>query len=558
MTTIKSDSIVLPEQTAAPTAPAAGNQQVFIQDGHLYAQDSTGSAVRVTPTVEEQAAMNRMAAATPPIVEASDTYTLGPASAHTTVLSAVRGLDLKCVFRFDADYNPIAHPTGAIELTQTARLFMANGNLWAENVNALQPGVADLERSYLYRLNPDFSIDWENSPAPFFPAMYTSIGRILIEPDGKLMIPYTTGSFYDGRPSPSYLNRYNLDMTVDETFSTTLSSTVTDILRLNDGRYVIVGNFQTVNGVSRKRIAILNNDGTLDTSFDPGVGFTAQVNGVVLTPANKLLVYSLTSTAYNGVAKKYYYLINLDGTLDTSYDLPTKVPGFNPSSQCYSTIQDDGSVILVGAPTALISADNPNKTTVLRMMPDGTLDPNTGLLPTSYTFEPGGSYAAGPFMAAFRLSNGNIVVYRKAPASPVVYPVSYIDGTQVSGVFILSPTGALVKDLDVWWGISTGNGLNGWIEDEDGGFVSSGTSRVVGRTDLELNFDPDLPEGFMYYLVVHGNDPARSLTWPIGTLADDGQSLTMHSSSNMATIYQIRKIAGVICARRLNYYYVAP
>src|SRR5882724_2728415 len=44
-----------------------------------------------------------------------------------------------------------------------------------------------------------------------------------------------------------------------------------------DGKMVIGGSFTTVNGTARSRIARLNSDGSLDSSFNPYAGANAEV-----------------------------------------------------------------------------------------------------------------------------------------------------------------------------------------------------------------------------------------------------------------------------------------
>ncbi len=57
-----------------------------------------------------------------------------------------------------------------------------------------------------------------------------------------------------------------------------------------DGRIIIGGDFTTLfsGAVSRSRLARLNHDGSVDSTFDPGVNGT--VNGLALQPDGKLLV----------------------------------------------------------------------------------------------------------------------------------------------------------------------------------------------------------------------------------------------------------------------------
>ena len=44
------------------------------------------------------------------------------------------------------------------------------------------------------------------------------------------------------------------------------------VLPLPDGRFLIGGRFTKINGVRRNNVAIINANGTVDLSFDPGEG----------------------------------------------------------------------------------------------------------------------------------------------------------------------------------------------------------------------------------------------------------------------------------------------
>jgi hypothetical protein len=55
-----------------------------------------------------------------------------------------------------------------------------------------------------------------------------------------------------------------------------------------DGRILVGGRFYAVDGVSRKGIARLNPDGSLDLAFNPGASST--VYSLVLLPSGKILV----------------------------------------------------------------------------------------------------------------------------------------------------------------------------------------------------------------------------------------------------------------------------
>ena len=57
-----------------------------------------------------------------------------------------------------------------------------------------------------------------------------------------------------------------------------------------DGKIMIGGNFTSFNGTSRYHIARLNADGTLDNSFNPGLGADGTVWAVAIRADGKILL----------------------------------------------------------------------------------------------------------------------------------------------------------------------------------------------------------------------------------------------------------------------------
>ncbi|MBM3876209.1 MAG: hypothetical protein FJ386_05760, partial [Verrucomicrobia bacterium] len=67
------------------------------------------------------------------------------------------------------------------------------------------------------------------------------------------------------------------------------------------GKYVIVGSFTTVNGVAWNHVARLNSDGTLDTSFSPGTGAAGgTVNAVDVDEVSGDVIIGGSFTSFNG------------------------------------------------------------------------------------------------------------------------------------------------------------------------------------------------------------------------------------------------------------------
>ena len=148
-----------------------------------------------------------------------------------------------------------------------------------------------------------------------------------------------------------------------------------------DGKIIIAGDFTSVLGVPRNNIARLNADGTLDMSFDPNANH--QVYCVAVQPDGKVLLGGpFTTLQPNGAVsptpRNRIARVNADGTLDTSFD-----PNANNLVQCMAE-QADGKVLLGGFFTALQPNGAPSPTTrnrIARVNSDGTLD--TGFDPNA-------------------------------------------------------------------------------------------------------------------------------------------------------------------------------
>src|SRR5690606_35608434 len=85
-------------------------------------------------------------------------------------------------------------------------------------------------------------------------------------------------------------------------------------LTLVNGQILIAGEFTHYNGIARKGIALLDADGSLNTGFDPGEGFDAGVNVLVLQPDGKIIAGG-DFTTYNGTIRNRIVRIHPDGSI---------------------------------------------------------------------------------------------------------------------------------------------------------------------------------------------------------------------------------------------------
>jgi uncharacterized delta-60 repeat protein len=145
-----------------------------------------------------------------------------------------------------------------------------------------------------------------------------------------------------------------------------------------DGKIIIAGDFYNYNEVSSRGIARLTTDGMLDASFVVGTGFNDLVKKAIPLPDGKILVAG-TFSEYNGTPVNTLARLNPDGTLDTSFNPGA---GFTVSYDIYTlAVQPDGKVLVGGW---FNYYDNHHITfqNLLRINSDGSLD-------TTFVFQTG-------------------------------------------------------------------------------------------------------------------------------------------------------------------------
>ena len=219
-----------------------------------------------------------------------------------------------------------------------------------------------------------------------------------VQPDGKIIIggAFTT---YNG-VSRNNIARLNANGSLDTTFDpgtgvhpspmTGGGSEVIAVALQLDGGVVIGGVFASVNGVARNNIARLNNNGSVDTTFDPGSGANSTVNAVAVQPGT--VVIGGAFTTYNGISRPRIARLNADGSLDTTFD-----PGSGASATVRTVaVQDDGKIVIGGDFTTYTGV---TRDTIARLKTNGSLDS---------TFDPG---TVNFFVDSLALqSDGKIVI----------------------------------------------------------------------------------------------------------------------------------------------------
>ena len=221
------------------------------------------------------------------------------------------------------------------------------------------------------------------------------------QPDGKAIIAGSFNSFDSQR-----YNRIVRLMTngyQDPTFLVAPNSGANDFITAlavrPDGKILIGGNFTAFNGSNRYHIARLNADGSLDTTFNPGLGANGIVSALALQ-TNGQVVIAGSFTSVNGTNLVGVARLNADGSVDASFN-----PGVGPDDAVNAVVVDSSGRVIIGG--AFDQVAGLVRGGVARLNVDGTVDP---------TFDPGiGTYNAvtggtDPVYALALQSNGQLVV----------------------------------------------------------------------------------------------------------------------------------------------------
>lgn len=112
-----------------------------------------------------------------------------------------------------------------------------------------------------------------------------------------------------------------------------------------DGKVVLAGEFSTFNGQTVNRIARINTDGTLDKSFNSGIGANETILSLSYNATTKKIMVAGRFNTYNGAPRAGVAMLNADGSLDENFKFGTLTGGFAN----FATQLNSGKVIVSGA-----------------------------------------------------------------------------------------------------------------------------------------------------------------------------------------------------------------
>ena len=286
-----------------------------------------------------------------------------------------------------------------------------------------------VSRSGIARLNTDGSLDGDFDPGTgvdnFGPPYVASV---TLQSDGRILLG---GNFVSvAGQTRGRIARLNSNGSLDTTFnpSSGADNTVMKVAVQTDGKIVLGGYFRQVNGVARNSIARLNSDGNLDTSFDPGAGADGPVFALAVQSRGRVLMAG-AFTNIDGVARPRIARLLSNGTLDASFD-----PGTGPDAEVTGlALESDGGVFIGGFFT---NVDGRTRLGIVRLLNDG--DAAGGRFEFSATRQTIPESAATNLLVHIRRTGGT------NGQAVVNYGIS--GGTARAGADFSLPAGTLVFD----------------------------------------------------------------------------------------------------------------
>jgi len=256
-------------------------------------------------------------------------------------------------------------------------VLLTNGKIltsYSENFNVLSKVIA---------LNPNGSIDNTFN----CPGSSGSESTIYAKNDGSFL---TRTGFSDTSGNNYVFKSFNADGSevtsfISPQFSGTSPGTAVAINRViyqNDGKIIIVGRFNLVNTIPSKNIVRLNNNGSIDTTFNIGSSFSDSrgnnvVNSIVQQSDGKYIVCG-SFTSYKGTARYCIARINIDGNVDTTFNVVHTLDSISQITNGFDDqiedvkIQSNGKIIAVGSDYR--TNYNVVSKEVVRLNSDGTRD----------------------------------------------------------------------------------------------------------------------------------------------------------------------------------------
>ncbi len=204
------------------------------------------------------------------------------------------------------------------------------------------------------------------------------VSDLALLPDGKIL---AVGEFLD--PATGLLDRvlrFNPDGSRDDTFDlqgTGPNDVVAAVAVQSDGKILIAGLFTEIGGVGRARIARLDADGALDENFDSGIGPTGDLPFVfnMYPLADGKIMVAGRFSDFDDTGRGVLVRLNENGSVDSSFDtgdgIVSRDADFTGPWVSAVGIHSDGKLVIGGQFTEVGGEESRN---VARLNANGSFD----------------------------------------------------------------------------------------------------------------------------------------------------------------------------------------
>lgn len=257
----------------------------------------------------------------------------------------------------------------------------------AVNLTFVDPAPAAIRHIPLTSTGANGSIIYPTPDGRFFLGYGSSSLRLYNTAGVQTTIPTFNGRVFDivrqqnggylivgaftqvgGQPA-KYLTRLNPDFTLDTEFQASLGifagNSVDRVIELPDRRIVIAGRFAGLNSdPDTMGIVVLRADGSRDPSFSSRLAYAFSFFGLAFDSVDSTLLLAGDNTTYDGASSSLHRL-RLDGTRISSFNIGIL-------GNIYSLIlQPDRKIVAGGKFT---TAEGVERSSLVRLLPDGSRD----------------------------------------------------------------------------------------------------------------------------------------------------------------------------------------
>ena len=361
-------------------------------------------------------------------------------------------------------------------------------------------------RGNLARLSADGNVE---GPATFNigAGANADVFALAVQPDGKIVLG---GAFTNvNGQTKNRIARLNGNGSVDSSFSAGLScnAEVQGTVVQSNGSILLVGAFTTVNDASHNRIARVTSSGVLEipASFDTGTGANGIIFAVAVQPDGRIVIGG-EFTSLNGQPRNSVARLGANGSVEST---ATFSPGTGANGVVYGlAVQADGKIVIAGD---FMSVNGQPRGRIARLGADGSVEDTA-------TFNTGTGADGLVFCVALQ-ADGKILLGGD---------FSSIDGQPRNGVARLNADGSLESVATFNIGAGTNGPVAGVTLQADGKVLIGGAFTSVDGVPRNL-FARLANDAAVQSLAA--TSTAR-VQWLRGGGAPEVEGVTFESSSN--------------------------